>query len=78
MWIETQDGELVNVDFVKYFYIKGKLILAEFADGGNVAIAEYQSEENIKKAVGKFEEKLRRTGKRIFKFDKESEKNDAH
>lgn len=69
MWIETQDGDLVNVDFVKYFYIRGKLLMAEFADGGNVAIAEYSDIETVKKAVEKFEEKLRRTGKRFFKFE---------
>ena len=43
--------------------------MAEFADGGNVAIAEYSDIETVKKAVEKFEEKLRRTGKRFFKFE---------
>lgn len=76
MWIETQDGELVNVDFVKYFYIRGKLLMAEFAGGGNVVIAEYSDNNAAKKAVEKFEEKIRRTDKRFFKFEKESGAND--
>ncbi len=71
MWIKTQDGELINVDYVKRFYIHGSWLVAVFTDGGVVKIAEYSEENEIKNVLEKFAEKLRRTGKRFFKFEKE-------
>ena len=75
MWVETQDGELVNVDYVVHIGAKNRngkyQIYAEFADGGNIEVGEYNSEESKTVALEEFVQKIRRTGARIFKFKKE-------
>ncbi len=75
MWIETQDGELVNSAYIKRLFTHKKILMIEFANGGTVTIAEYHDETEKKKAVEEFKTKLRRCGEKIFKF-KESEEND--
>lgn len=76
MWIETQDGDLVNAEYVKRLYVHRQFLMIEFADGGTVTIAEYSDETKMKKAVEEFKTKLRRCGEKIFKF-KESEENET-
>lgn len=75
MWIETQDGDLVNSAYVKRLWLCHKSLMVEFADGGLVKIAEYNDENEMEKAVEEFKTKLRRCGEKIFKF-KESEENE--
>lgn len=77
MWIETQDGDLVNADYIKRVYVQKQFLMLVFADGGTVTIAEYSDETKMKKAVEEFKTKLRRCGEKFFKF-KESEENDVH
>lgn len=79
MWIETQNGELVNIDTGMEIRIREPKI----KNGGwwilmnnNVICAEYSEESNAQKAFEELKNKMRRTGAKIFKFKKESEEND--
>ena len=76
MWIETQNGDLINSKFIKRLYIHRQFLMIEFADGGTVTIAEYSDESKMKKALEEFKTKLRRCGEKIFKF-KESDENET-
>ena len=82
MWIETQEGELINLDTGALMAIKEAkienhgywLMLNHQAMGINRLCGEYAEKEQAEKVFEELKNKLRRNGEKIFRFKGDSEK----
>lgn len=77
MWIETQEGELINLDTGTQVIIREPknenrgwwIILNHSEMGASRICAEYASEGKAREVFESFKNKLRRNGEKIFKFE---------
>ena len=83
-WIETQDGELLNIVTGASLVISPPkndnrgwwIVLNHNVAGASRICAEYAKESDAMKVFEDFKNKLRRSGEKIFKFKEEADANE--
>lgn len=73
MWIETQEGELINPESAVVIKIMkkcgGGYVVAALIKDETSTCAEYLDKSKAQADMEKFKNKLRRNGEKIFKFE---------
>lgn len=79
MWIETQDGDLINMETGSCVYVDAKInswnVLFDTTSKIYV-LGRYKAEKNAREMLDAFKQKIRRSGEKIFKFKEEGENNE--